>query len=121
MNQSWRERGIRQICKLDIVEIGNNWTHYTWPAEVAVGDKNNEKKGFCHNIQIAKFLYNNLLEFPNVCLQNIEQTGATDIDQRLPTGENARHGSESKKSTDLEKRLSTVETMLEKMAVTVES
>merc|ERR1739838_603239 len=32
VNKSWHDRGIKQICKIDIVEVGNNWTNVMWSA-----------------------------------------------------------------------------------------
>ena len=32
VNQAWQQIGIRQRCKLDCVEIGENWRGFYWPA-----------------------------------------------------------------------------------------
>jgi len=33
VNQSWCDRNIDQLCKLDICEIGDNWENVQWPSE----------------------------------------------------------------------------------------
>jgi len=31
VNESWMNRGIRQYCKLDFLDVGINWKFYVWP------------------------------------------------------------------------------------------
>merc|ERR1712098_324101 len=34
VNQSWARRNIRQRCKEDIVQVGDNWADFMWPSSV---------------------------------------------------------------------------------------
>ena len=34
VNQSWGRKNIKQKCKADIVEIGDNWDTFCWPSSV---------------------------------------------------------------------------------------
>ena len=31
VNDSWEKRGVPQMSKIDLVEVGENWTKYMWP------------------------------------------------------------------------------------------
>ena len=32
---SWRQREVKQVCKSEILQVGDNWTGYLWPAETS--------------------------------------------------------------------------------------
>lgn len=41
INESWEKKKIKQRCKLDCVEVGDNWKTFFWPNKP---DKNNKIK-----------------------------------------------------------------------------
>ena len=32
INGIWKELGVRQRCKLDTVDVGQNWNNFRWPS-----------------------------------------------------------------------------------------
>merc|ERR1712179_580943 len=44
VNQNWEQMGLKQRCKLDITETGNNWRFYMWPTSYICFPKQNLDK-----------------------------------------------------------------------------
>ena len=45
VNESWDKRNIKQLSKHDIVESGNNWKYYMWPASICFIPKQDNATG----------------------------------------------------------------------------
>jgi len=44
VNKNWAQKGIKQKCKLDITETGNDWRFYMWPTSYICFPKQNLDK-----------------------------------------------------------------------------